>query len=78
MTLNKAMLLLVMPLLVTSCGNHNSTPTINAPVKTIDSLCTQDSVIRTHGKDADVMDIRTVRAINDHNDLWVKLCGEPK
>jgi len=22
------------------------------------------------------MDIRTVRAINDHNDLWVKICGK--
>ncbi|WP_426607448.1 hypothetical protein [Pantoea anthophila] len=50
----------------------------DSPVATVDSLCTQDSVIRTHGKDADLMDIRTVRAINDHNDLWVKLCGEPK
>nr|DAI70280.1 MAG TPA: hypothetical protein [Bacteriophage sp.] len=63
-------------LLATSCANHSSTPTTEAPTKTVDSLCTQDAPIRTHGKDADLMDIRTVRAINNHNDLWVKLCGK--
>lgn len=64
--------------LVCGCTSKETTPTTDAPTKTVDSLCTLDSPIRTHGKDADVMDIRTVRAINDHNDLWVKLCGEPK
>lgn len=67
-----------MTLLATSCVDHPSTATTDAPVRIVDSMCTSDSVIRTHGKDADVMDIRTVRAINDHNDLWVSLCGEPK
>lgn len=67
-----------MAMLVTSCAGRHSTVTTDAPVRTVDSLCTLDSPIRTHGKDADVMDIRTVRAINDHNDLWVSLCGESK
>ncbi|MBE5251129.1 MAG: hypothetical protein QRY16_14115 [Enterobacterales bacterium endosymbiont of Blomia tropicalis] len=40
-----------------------------------DSACVFFSPIYTHGNDAQNMDIRTVRAINTHNDMWDSLCG---
>jgi hypothetical protein len=40
----------------------------------IDSACSLFSPIYTHGNDAERMDIRTVRAINNHNDLWDQHC----
>lgn len=63
-----------MLLLVTGCANQSTTP----PTKyvTVDSSCTAFQPIITHGKDADEMDVRTVRAINAHNDTWDKLCGD--
>lgn len=61
-----------MTLLVVSCANRNTTPQTEYIVT--DSSCTLFSPIYTHGKDSEVMDIRTVRAINTHNELWDKLC----
>jgi len=43
----------------------------------IDSACTLFSPIYTHGNDAERMDVRTVRAINNHNDLWDQHCAQP-
>ncbi|MFH8133574.1 hypothetical protein ABU178_05190 [Pantoea osteomyelitidis] len=40
-----------------------------------DSACVLFSPIYTHANDAQVMDIRTVRAINTHNQMWDLLCG---
>ncbi|MEN3753740.1 hypothetical protein ABC733_17205 [Mangrovibacter sp. SLW1] len=71
--LKQKMLLSAMILLATGCANQNTTPTIK--YITVDSSCTAFQPIRTHGKDADVMDIRTVRAINTHNDTWDRICG---
>ncbi|MBK4770178.1 MULTISPECIES: hypothetical protein [Pantoea] len=59
-------------LLVTSCSSRNTTNP-EAPV-VIDSACSLFSPIYTHGSDAERMDIRTVRAINNHNDLWDQHC----
>lgn len=61
--------------LVTSCSSR-STTSPEAPV-VIDSACSLFSPIYTHGSDADRMDIRTVRAINNHNDLWDRHCRTP-
>lgn len=61
--------------LVTSCSGPNITNP-EAPV-VIDSACTLFSPIYTHGNDAERMDIRTVRAINNHNDLWDQHCSQP-
>ncbi|WP_277869770.1 hypothetical protein [Izhakiella australiensis] len=33
--------------------------------------------IRTYGQDWKNLDIRTVREINTHNEVWQRLCGEP-
>ncbi|QCP58642.1 hypothetical protein FCN45_04290 [Pantoea sp. SO10] len=62
-------------LLVTSCSNRSITSP-ESPV-VIDSACTLFSPIYTHGNDAERMDVRTVRAINNHNDLWDQHCGQP-
>lgn len=63
-----------MMLPVVGCSNQNTIP----PIKyvTVDSSCTAFSPIITHGKDPQVMDIRTVKAINTHNDKWDALCGD--
>jgi hypothetical protein len=78
MKLSRAIPALLTTLLATGCGTASSTARTEAPNKIVDSLCTVDRPIITHGSDADVMDIRTVRAINEHNDLWVSICGQPK
>ncbi|KAF0857730.1 MAG: hypothetical protein E6X23_03485 [Mixta calida] len=44
----------------------------------VDSSCTLFQPIYTHGNDAQVMDARTVRAINTHNELWDRLCSDKK
>ncbi|ECI2457661.1 hypothetical protein AH259_11445 [Salmonella enterica subsp. enterica] len=63
-----------MTLLVTACASQNTTPQIKYVY--VDSACTAFKPIITHVKDPDVMDIRTVRAINTHNDTWDKLCAK--
>ncbi|WP_258576234.1 hypothetical protein [Candidatus Pantoea persica] len=40
-----------------------------------DSACVLFPPIYTHGADAQRMDVRTVRVINTHNDMWDQLCG---
>lgn len=65
---------LMMLTLVVSCSSHDSTPTGAGELIT-DSSCTLFSPLYTHGQDAQLMDIRTVRQINAHNDLWLSLCG---
>nr|DAV72807.1 MAG TPA: hypothetical protein [Caudoviricetes sp.] len=54
--------------------NRNITP--QTEYITVDSSCTLFSPIYTHGKDSEVMDIRTVRAINTHNELWDRICSK--
>lgn len=66
-----------MTLLATSCASPVSTGQIN-PTTVADSSCTLFGPIYTYGKDADVMDIRTVREINTHNDTYTRVCGEEK
>lgn len=66
---------LMMLLLVTSCSSQ--TTTNPEPVALTDSSCSLFSPIITHGDDARVLDIRTIRAINAHNDLWDSLCHAP-
>lgn len=63
-----------MTLLVTACGSRNTTPTIKYVY--VDSSCTAFGPIITHGKDPDLMDARTVKEINAHNDKWDALCGK--
>lgn len=63
-----------MTLLATGCVTRNTTPTTE--YITVDSSCTLFNPIYTHGKDADLMDIRTVRAINTHNELWDRICSK--
>lgn len=63
-----------MTLLVTACGSRNTTPTIKYVY--IDNSCTVFGPIITHGKDPDLMDSRTVKAVNTHNDKWDALCGK--
>ena len=65
-----------MTMLAAGCSSLNTTPQIK--YITIDSSCSAFSPIITHGNDYKVMDIRTVRQINAHNDLYDKLCGEKK
>lgn len=62
-------------LLATSCSSRNTTNT--EPTAITDSACVLFSPIYTHGDDAQRMDVRTVRAINTHNDMWDRLCGHP-
>lgn len=64
---------LMMLTLVVSCSSHDSTSTGGSELMT-DSSCTLFSPLYTHGQDAQLMDIRTVRQINIHNDLWSSLC----
>ncbi|QBR52732.1 hypothetical protein [Erwinia sp. QL-Z3] len=64
-------------MLVASCSSPDSTGQSN-PTTVADSSCTLFSPIYTYGKDSELMDIRTVREINTHNDTYVKVCGEPK
>lgn len=66
----------LMTLLVTSCATPPITS--NSPQITTDSSCTFFSPIRTYGKDWQVMDIRTIKEVNVHNDTWNKLCEEKK
>ena len=66
--------LFLIALLASACSSQSTTPTIN--YVTVDSACTAFSPIITHGKDPQVMDVRTVRQINAHNDKWDALCGE--
>ncbi len=61
--------------LVTSCGSPDTTNP--EPVAITDSACVLFSPIYTHASDVQVMDIRTVRAINTHNDMWDQLCSPP-
>lgn len=61
-----------MTLAVSACAPQSTTQTI----KYVDNSCTAFKPIITHGKDPDVMDARTVKAINAHNDTWDKLCGD--
>lgn len=68
----KIISLFLMTLLVTACGNQSTTPTIK--YINVDSSCTAFGPIITHGKDPDVMDARTVKEINAHNDKWDSLC----
>lgn len=63
-----------MTLLVTACGNRNTTPTIKYVY--LDNSCTAFGPIITHGQDPDLMDARTVKAINTHNEKWDALCGK--
>lgn len=60
--------------LVTSCSSRSTT---SPEPQVIDSACTLFSPLYTHGNDAERMDIRTVRAINNHNDLWDRHCAQP-
>lgn len=71
---NKTINLFLMTLLVTACANQNTTQ----PIKYVyvDNACTAFRPIITHGKDPDVMDARTVKAINTHNDTWDNLCAK--
>lgn len=66
-------LILMTLLLATSCSSPNTTNL--KPATYSDSACILFSPIYTHGDDAHKADIRTVRAINSHNDLWDVLCG---
>ncbi|BBL31769.1 hypothetical protein [Pantoea ananatis] len=66
-------LILMTLLLATSCSSPNITNP--EPIIYRDSACILFSPIYTHGDDANKADIRTVRAINSHNDLWDVLCG---
>jgi hypothetical protein len=68
---------LLMTLLVTSCATQHGT-THNSPQLIQDSSCTLFSPIRTYGKDWQVIDIRTVKEINVHNDTWNKVCATKK
>jgi hypothetical protein len=43
-----------------------------------DSSCTLFNPIKTYGRDWEVMDIRTVKEINIHNDAWNKVCAAKK
>ena len=63
-----------MTLLGSACAAQNTIPRTEYIVT--DSSCTLFSPIYTHGKDADLMDIRTVREINTHNELWDKICSK--
>lgn len=65
-----------MTLLVSACAGRNTTPATEYVY--IDSSCTAFKPIITHGKDPDVMDARTVKAINTHNDTYDALCGDKK
>lgn len=62
-----------MTLLVTACASQNTTPQIKYVY--VDNACTAFKPIITHGADPDVMDQRTVKAINAHNDTWDELCA---
>lgn len=62
-----------MTLLVTACASQNTTPQIKYVY--VDNACTALKPIITHGADPDVMDQRTVKAINAHNDTWDALCA---
>ncbi len=62
-------------LLATSCSSRNTTNP--EPVAITDSACVLFSPLYTYGDDAQKMDVRTVRAINTHNDMWNSLCGHP-
>jgi len=42
-----------------------------------DSACVLFSPLYTYGQAAQKMDVRTVRAINTHNDMWDSLCSHP-
>ena len=66
-----------MTLLVQSCASPVSTGQSN-PTTVADSSCTLFGPIYTYGKDADVMDIRTVREITIYNETYTRVCGEPK
>lgn len=61
-----------MALLATACADQNTTPKIKYVY--VDNACAAFNPIITHGSDPDVMDARTVKAINVHNDTWEKLC----
>ncbi len=63
-------------LLATSCASRNTTAMIDRA--SVDSSCTLFQPIYTHGNDAQVMDARTVRAINTHHELWDRLCSNEK
>lgn len=63
-----------MMLLASACGNQPTTP--KTEYVYVDTACTSFKPIATHGNDPDVMDARTVKAINIHNDMWDSLCGE--
>lgn len=63
-----------MMLLASACVDRNTTPQIKYVY--VDSACTAFQPIITHGKDPDVMDGRTVKAINTHNDTWDRLCAK--
>lgn len=67
----KRISLFLITLLVTACGNQSTTPTIK--YINVDSACTA-LTNHHHGADPDVMDARTVKAINAHNDKWDSLC----
>ncbi|ORM61391.1 hypothetical protein HA40_05725 [Mixta calida] len=69
-------LILMTLLLATSCASRNTTSMIDRA--SVDSSCTLFQPIYTHGNDAQVMDARTVRAINTHNELWDRLCSDKK
>lgn len=56
---------------VSGCGKI--TQTSNPPV-IIDTACKWVEVIRLHGNDADVMDIRTLRTIDSFNRAVEKNC----
>ncbi len=73
----QTMLLLLTVTLAAGCSSRHTTPTINNEVIS-DASCTLFSPIYTHNQDAQLMDIRTVRQINTHNDLWVSLCVNKK
>lgn len=62
-----------MLMLVASCNSQSTTD--SKPTVVVDTACTSFSPIYTYGNDSEVMDIRTVREINAHNDIWDKLCG---
>lgn len=71
---SKVTMLIPIVLLATACAQEATTP--KTEYVYTDSSCTAFQPIITHGNDPDVMDARTVRAINAHNETWGRLCGE--
>jgi len=61
-------------LLASGCSNQNTTGH-DQPNSVIDTSCSSFSPIYTYGDDYKTMDVRTVRQINTHNQVWEQLCG---